>query len=598
MKYRISFATWIFVLTMLVVGYQNCGRERLEPLGQIHQEEVRQTEDSFCVKPPEGHKRFSKILFVVDKSGSNRAPSAGSDGGSDEDKSRRSGGIQNFFDKHKDNDFYKWGFIQFGAVNKEAESYILDDSPQRKPGFGDRVKMQQAIDKFKSVSDDGCTPYIEALKLAHETIKNDLLLAPDEDSIYNVFFLSDGRPDKYNDSDPDACGNDYVERKADDPYLSAVKDIRNLAPEKIFISTIYYYSKKNQKAADGLRYMAEPEVGGGTFTEIVPPKHEIEFNEVSVGELFDSWQIKRMVTYNLNAGFCNYGLARGTIGADSDADGLCDSDELELNKIEGIRNKLKKLGLESRFFDPLQRFSILEEYSDLVSLELYVKPPTTPNRCDLSMGENLQKDKDFDLLNGCEERLLNADKPHGPDQDWDSDVFGGGQNDADPANPDSDGDGFLDSIELFTFRDRAGPVVHYSYYPEYRDGLTHEDIMREHRHPYSLALDDSSYDPKLKSLGKNSEGFYCYEFSQSKLALYPTKAVSLEQVSGNKNLVHGENENIVLAYYIATPEKYPTGKGVLFYSYQRPSLSDKTTNYFIKVDQFQQYKIPKRRKKK
>jgi uncharacterized protein YegL len=74
--------------------------------------------------------------------------------------------------------------------------------------FSDANAMQAAIDQTPRNSDDeGCTPYLAGLSLARLAIEKDLEAYPDEDSVYNVFFMSDGKPnDTLSSGRNDTCG--------------------------------------------------------------------------------------------------------------------------------------------------------------------------------------------------------------------------------------------------------------------------------------------------------------------------------------------------------------------------------------------------------
>ena len=72
--------------------------------------------------------------------------------------------------------------------------------------------------------------------------------------------------------------------------------------------------------------------------------------------------------------------------------------------------------------------------------------------------------------------------------------------------------------------------------------------------------------------------------------------MTLSQVSNNDKLVHAAGENIVLVYYLQTPEKDPNGKGVLRYSYQKLKFKDAVVGNGAGLQfaepNFQTYKIP------
>ena len=171
---------------------------------------------------------------------------------------------------------------------------------------------------------------------------------------------------------------------------------------------------------------------------------------------------------------------------------------------------------------------------------------------------------------------------------------GGGS--ADPLNPDSDGDGFIDLIEFFTFGIKSAAVNYQSIFDRYAGGVSAETIMAEHRHPMRPdVFDSNSYDGRLNYVGVNELGENCYTYTQTQLALYPTLPVTQAQVSGIPELVHGAGENVILLYYLAVPDNDPNGKGYYYYSYQTRKYDDAGHSFDLKLNDFKLYKVPKDR---
>ncbi len=59
------------------------------------------------------------------------------------------------------------------------------------------------------------------------------------------------------------------------------------------------------------------------------------------------WSLKEFLVYNINAGFC----FDGKVDVDSDADGICDRDEMTMNNLYA-----EELKQEGKSFDPTNRF--------------------------------------------------------------------------------------------------------------------------------------------------------------------------------------------------------------------------------------------------
>ena len=544
--------------TFTVVVFQNCTDVKL---ARLSENSAKVTGD-LCLQPPENKTRYSKIAFMVDKSGSN--------GTTDPDKSRRATAIETFVNQYRNDPFYKWAFMYF--QNDRADAYIKDANGAI---FGTAQDVDTAMVQFRADADSNSTPYLSALGLLEEAIARDMRDHPDEDSTYNIFFISDGRP-----TDVAGCSS------GDCPsILQAVGDVVLLDRSSVFLNTVYYYTTTiDGEAARGLEKMAE--VGGGTYTS-AGNGDPIIFNPVKTGERPEPWVMKgsKVVAFNLNAGFCR----DGGVSADSDADGICDDDELYYNEVYAAL--IEKL-YPGKKFDPQNRNSFHEDYSDT----FVWKFDLTATGSGLPACSQNKPDQDFDLLNYCEELLLqDRANANGPETVWSDELRGNGGN-AFPENFDSDGDLFLDFIELFTFRleNAIGGAVDYaSKYTKIR-GITLEQIMYEHRHFKFADVDrPSNYDIETAPAGiDDTTGQQCYNFRFDKVPTYRTSPVVMEQVSGLERLVHGENENLYLFYFIATPEDQRHGKGILYHQIQNIPTGVETIKD-LKFKDFKSYKVPK-----
>lgn len=156
------------------------------------------------------------MLFIVDTSGSNQGSSGCKLGSSctDPGKQMRSGSIDKFFDDYGSRSNFQWNVEYF--QDTYANSLIN--------GFGNGSAMQAAMSQFMTIKDQGQTPYLAALSLAENTIKNDPDLNSSLDPQYLIVFMSDGQP-----TDTDATG-----------AVNEVRDIVGLSPGKITFNTVYY----------------------------------------------------------------------------------------------------------------------------------------------------------------------------------------------------------------------------------------------------------------------------------------------------------------------------------------------------------------------
>ncbi len=503
-------------------------------LNRLQQAETFSSKGDFCVTV-EGFTRYNKILFIIDKSGSNN--------NNDPDDIRRGDNIQAFLDQYRNDAFYKWGFIAFNG--QDSKSYIVDPV-SGVPIFGEAGEMQTAINTYRGEPDNNDTPYLTGLQLARLAIQEDITRNPQEDSIYNIFFMSDGRPTDTN--------VDYVQNDPNDPYIRAVRDLISVAANRIFLSTAFYTpgAPDTVQEALGLRYMAE--AGGGTFTNM-ENSNTLDFDEIRVGPRRKPMIIKRMAIVNLNSGFC----LDGSIDVDSDADGLCDKDELWINTQYAD-------ALQGRQLDPTNRNSINPDYSDKFVYKFELLPTG-----DILGNCTLDKDDvDHDMLTPCEEVLLSDNNANGPTPQWTEEMRNLAGGTADQKNPDSDGDGFLDGLEFFQFGVRAAAVNYLNILERFSGGITGETLMIEHRHPRAPErFDQHSYDVSMLYTGVNSEGDNCYSYDQNQLALYPTRGLSALNAGSKPGLAHEAGENVILMYYIAVPEDDPNSRGYYFYSYQK-----------------------------
>lgn len=532
-------------------------------------------DDGFAVRPDKITK-YNKVLFVVDKSGSNATVNGL---GNDPNNIKRADSIEIFLNKKRDDPFYKWGYIVFGVDQNKSQAWINEDGNLSQGKFGTPEEMDQALRLQRGVPDNGCTPYLGGLQLAKITIQKDLEDHPDEDSVYNVFFMSDGFPNDAN-SAQGCASTTTVSDNPNDPYIKAVTDLRSLSPDKIFLSAAYYAEAANdpgRRAAEGLSFMAK--AGGGNFVDL-RGNGTINFDAIQTGSLPIPLRIKRMFVVNLNSGFCD----DGTVDVDSDADGICDKDELAYNSKFSAR--LAAMG-KSGGFDPANRNSLDGSYSDLFTYMYRV----VPNGVGLPDCINADSDVDFDLLNTCEEFVMQDTTANGPTPQWTLAMPKGG---TEVKNPDSDGDGFLDGLEWLTFGIRSSPVNYQSLFQPFAGGLTGEQIIREHRNPKNPQVYGSGqYDGNLVYTGLDVDGNHTYRYDQRQLALYRTLAVGQNKVSGMPHLAHEADENVILAYYIAVPDNEPNGRGTLYYSFHKLNYKDASLSKTLKFDNMKSYQVPR-----
>lgn len=531
------------VAAAVVIGFQNCDQSRLALMTELASAK---SDGEICAIEPTIQASYTKILFIVDKSGSNVNP------GTDPNGMYRVGTISAFYDLHKTNQFTKWGLVSFQGAGATPE--ILDETGLA-GGFSNDVNVVSAAVQTLAANNNGGTPYQAAIAAAASTITNDVARNPTERSKYVVVFISDGEPSP----------------AVTDPILQT--DVTNLVALGDLTFHTVYYGPVNAAASSRLLRMAN--WGRGKFLDTnvsgrIPLDSLIGFN---TGE---PWLIKNFTVTNLNASPCD----DGTIDADSDADGLCDKDETRYNA-EFQADPQKMTRMEGKRFDPLNRNSFDPYLSDAIYYKYIVFSENLPRDCTAAD----LVDDDRDLANKCEERYLYSTSPTGPTQDWTEEM----QNDGDPYNFDSDGDGYLDFFEFIMTRNKSAAMDRTNVNQLYL-GQRLDTIFNKHlnwRNPFGSV----AYDGAFQFRRVNEKGQNCYSYNQTVLPLYKTRAAAASQVSGNPNFVHAADENVVMISFIQVPERDPNGAGELRYMFQKISASSNHIKLNLRIEEYQSYKV-------
>jgi hypothetical protein len=223
--------------------------------------------------------RLTKILFVVDQSGSNNSETMehgtrSCDGSvvctpaTDPTKSFRGGAIQNFLNKYNSKTNFNWGFITF--TDNSAKSLITaGGSPYL---TGNPGEFQSAIGSFLGIADGGATPYQAALRTAKNTIQSDRDLSAASQPQYFVIFLTDGFPTDYQD------WNGSFNSASMQSDLNALLSV---APGRVSLSTVYYGQADDPDAMTLLQNMARQ--GSGQFARASDTSTAINIDDVIPG---------------------------------------------------------------------------------------------------------------------------------------------------------------------------------------------------------------------------------------------------------------------------------------------------------------------------
>ncbi len=473
------------------------------------------SEDSFCIVDPVEIEGDTKVMFVVDVSGSNAS--------TDPYGLKRADNIDNFVDGLSQQEGYQYGIILF------------DDSPValiNEEGDSNRAIFTKDLNEVKSASDEirqnpyrGNTNYKPALNMVKQAIEDDVLKYPNESSGYVIFFISDGEPQDGNTN-------------------SQVSSLINTKGRPIYLSSAYY-GRGSEDAIQRLEDMAS--AGRGHFVNFEDDE-SWDFDQLIVTGDVIPWSLKEFLVYNLNAGFC----LDGKIDVDSDVDGMCDRDEIAMNNLYA-----EELSQEGKSFDPANRFSFGDGYGDFFHWLRFRYPGKSLTPC------HDRSDQDFDLLTKCEEdELENRSSKDSRMTKGNPEVF------------DTDRDGILDGVETFVYfaSQSTGRTTRYTAALDsenLKDNPDGEESVlvqiKDHRNPWFKDSDVIAYDTSLTPIDDLSRE--CYVFEQTVLPMYETLTVKAGHTLAG--LEHEAKENAVLVYYIQVLQPDPGNIGILKYSVQK-----------------------------
>ncbi len=208
-----------------------------------------------CIPNVESITIPTKIMFVVDTSGSNAYTSTFMVGGNmttvaptDPHKTFRTTAINNFLNKYGHKDNFQWSFVTFAQPDNQTNfaHALINSGNDQSPVFSaDPNKLTDALTQFNAVADLGITPYYSAMNMAIKAIQEDPDLNSDKKPQYFVIMLTDGMPtDKYNSKDASL--------------------LTSIAPGRVRLSAIFYTSLSDGSFAEQF-LKAVTTTGGGVF---------------------------------------------------------------------------------------------------------------------------------------------------------------------------------------------------------------------------------------------------------------------------------------------------------------------------------------------
>ncbi len=215
------------------------------------------TPPSQCV-PVSEISQLTKILFLVDTSGSNRGFFGL--GGTDSHKKFRLGSIQNFFSRYQGKTNFEWGFMTFSGHS--ASDFVGHDGEN---SFATNpLLMQKALNHFSQVRDSGNTPYKAALNHALRAIEKDPDVHSAKNPQYFVILLSDGFPTDIDE--PEEIKNN-------------IQKLLDTSPHNVSLSTVFYGHKHEWDADEAIELLTSmAQMGNGQFANATDPKSTINID--------------------------------------------------------------------------------------------------------------------------------------------------------------------------------------------------------------------------------------------------------------------------------------------------------------------------------
>lgn len=471
---------------------------------------------AFCTYDPEEGITYTNYLFIIDYSGSNST--------TDKKKARVEKALA-FYNEKKDYPFVRWGSIGF---DDDPKAMIYETNDQEPIFTDDPAIIEPGIERMKKESHSGSTNYSDTIDMAAGAIAADMAQNKRDDN-YIVFFLTDGEPNR---GDTSQAG-----------LVRRVQTLVGLKKGKVFFSSAYY---GGQGDPNKLKAMAE--AGNGKFLEF-NNTDTLDFAELTPpGPQKEAWILKNdaFLVYNLNSAICE--RTGYKYDADSDADGVCDLDEIYYG-LDPVRRSTPQPDKDGNLVDTgYGDYFLLAQIQGKIILP-FCKDP------------KFLEDKDNDLLNECEENVVINQTPVGTEyKDF---VWTRGN----PKDPDTDNDGIIDGLDTYVFRKHFGWALDNRVDKDWDgEGTSAFRQVQQHRNPLEEDRNTKGYDSLINPIGIEN-GRSCFSYQQTTLPLY--KVMDVKDSDVHPKARRKSNENVVLVYFIQTKFKDPNGKGMYMHSFQK-----------------------------
>lgn len=420
------------LVLVLSAGLISCAKSKLKKIEEfaIVNAKTLTVKADYCTTNPLTTEAVNKLLFIIDKSGSNNTTDPGG--------TRRFPPIINYVGSQGNTDDTFYGLITFQGNNYRTASDFTNNT----------TEFVAAVVGEQGFPDGGGTPYLAALSAARAMILADVQRAIEEAdaggnppaSAYSIFFISDGGP-----TDNVGDGSDAAREAAIMGSIQSLLDVEQDNPDYVnamVLHTGYYYVGSPSPLPQQL--LIDMAAEGRGEAETFLPGVNIDFSRFKLPGTYTGYTIDQVFLTNVNAGWD----AEGKFLKDSDGDGMFDKEELEYGS------------------DPFNVDSDGNYVSDGIEFKKSGRPCFDQN-CDPSRARSYScsveddgsiLDTDRDLLNDCEERVLGTDfESFDSNSDFIPDRLGfikgvkiKEEEDTSQADPDLDGNVNFNEIRLGT----------------------------------------------------------------------------------------------------------------------------------------------------
>ena len=525
---RILKRTAVLVgVTALFLGYQNCDNVQLsliQPPAKV------ESQGMICAQPPTNLTNLNRFLFMVDNSGS----ITGLDQPDANGNTRRVTALNNFINEHQADPNFT---IALGSLSNDYVGYLPDPAAPALPALpvpqasckfyspsnpGDYNNLQTGLQQLQIEADTatGSTPFNNVYNSMYSCLQADIAVT--SGAQYNVVVVTDGAP-------TDETITTFTNQVTQLIKLGVAQGATTSSINLFFVY-LDSYDDSPEEADFISASVSAAQQAGGLFSKSITVGATDPINYDNLGIIRNPrYRLKQLVVTNMNTAIED----DGTLGVDSDSDGIPDDKEIRLglNPVDYAGNG--KCG-------------------DLV----YTR---NQNSCPSSCNTNLlYLDTDQDGLSDCDESIIGSN----------------------PFLVDTDGDGIPDELE---YKLGLSPID-----PKDRDldpdgdGVTNYQEAMRMTSPYhnDNQITHKSLQTTAIQEFQQSDGTYCYNVSVQGMQVFPTKGVSMNTLP---QLLHDDNENIIRYLFFEVPDDNPSATPVVLQAYDSVYYQA-TQNGIIDID--------------